>query len=493
MPPQKIFITQDPPRQPGRPRWEPSPPIIMGPGPYTPGQGQQQPGIDNRRYYDFDRPDIRPVPGAIDPIYGQGPGHVGAGSGSAIDRYYQRALELMPTRRSQGFVDLAGILGGFSSGEKADRVVRGNFQQDHDRMMLDREGLRNQLMMNREAERNRLGLDAQSDYDRLKLLAGAERRDSESDALRKVQIADFISSGGIKPFSMTQTPELTLPGGQRIGGQSVASFSGMALPPIGEGEKQAANILRPQMLDRLSSPAFEPTKFEPKYDYEPDWGYQPSDPSQYSKPGLLENIGKWGAVGTGVLGALDMFRGGDESGAVGGVPGVGAAKSLGKGLLTGGKSVGNTVGGMFQGAGGSSLLNYAPYAAAVPLIMGTGGRKGSAASGAVLGAKIGSAFGPIGTGVGAGIGALGGWIRGGGPSKTERQGRDAASQARSSITAGATPQQLQEAGGDPRALTHIVLRDRFGNDALASQMVEQLWRAEKDGPDAVNRVVSSLG
>lgn len=407
--------------------------------------------------------------------------------------------------------DLSSILGGFSSGEKANRVVEGNFQGDFDRMMLDRE-----------RSMNTLGLQAQAD-----------RNVNEADALRKLQQTSYIAGGGSQ-FG----PQNIVLGGQV---KTLPQFAGMMPPKITDAEKQGAQALQGQMLSRLS----------PGGSFQPQWNYQPKPVDEYAKPGLMEQIGSYGGAITGGIGAIDRLLGGGGQGPISGL----ADKGLGKlggwlglggaaapaigGLLQGGaiplvSKVGHLAvpgaltspgiaGGFSSGAGaagnaaatgatgaagagstlGGLLSKAVPIAGAVTGGLGLMKDRGVASNlmnGVTTGMSIGSIVPGIGTAVGAGIGALVGGLRsiGGGPSEEELAGRKIASSVRQSLVSTATPANIQEAQNsgwrNPMdALPLVVLRDRLSQRGitdpnLSMQLMDQLWKAEKAGPQAAAQV-----
>jgi hypothetical protein len=399
--------------------------------------------------------------------------------GSAIEEYYRRMTELMPTNRQSAYGDLSSVLGSFSSGEKANRVTEGNFRGDYDR-----------LMQEREASQNRLGLDAQSEYDRLKLLAGADRRDSESDAMQKLQLAGYLQGGGN------------------------ASAPGGAHRAVSAAERTGAGALSEQMLARINSPAFEPTKFNPTF------SHVPMDPSQYAKPGMLEKLTSYGGAGVGMLGILDKFTGGRSGDYIGKlmgkIPGVGGLFSGGgstPGFLANAVGKGGGVGPMPPGMANASgfMGNVMGKALPVAGIVAGGygltkdrGLGGNMLNGAQAGAGIGTLVGgPIGTAIGAGIGAGVGALRGigGGPSEAEKAGRAVHDQAKTAIASTATPQQQAEAQSagwqNPQdALALIVVRDALVKSGqspdLANQVMAQLHSATKQGPEAVQAVLGQI-
>lgn len=382
--------------------------------------------------------------------------------GSAIDRYYQMLMDQMPSQRQTGLSDIGSLLGSFASDQRTNRTMAGNAYQSFDQMMLDRE-----------LARNRMGLDAQTEFDRLRLAAGADKRESDSDAMRKLQLAGWLGSGG----------NASAPGGSHRA--------------VSDAERQAAGSLSTQTMDQLNRPAQLPTRFDG------NWDYVPMDPGRYAQPGIAERAGSWGGAVTGGLSALDMLLGGAQGGnGIGGL--LSKIPGLSKLFGNGGAATSSNVAGTAANAGsriGSVLGKVAPIAGAVTGgigLMKDRGLGGNVMNGATTGASIGSIVPGLGTAIGAGIGGLVGALRGvnwgGGPSNTERAGRDVASQVRSALTSSATAQQQAEAaasGQGEQALLHIVMRDRLGEQA-AGNVTRSLFEAEKQGPEAVAQVISQL-
>ena len=306
------------------------------------------------------------------------PGTEGA-AGSGAQRYYDRLIQLMPSRRGQALGDASALFGAYASDERANRGMRGNFQQDYDRMMLGRE-----------ANINQVGQGAQSDFDRLMLAALADRRSAESDAMQKIQQGEYLRGGGANFQPTTYT----------INGRTYTTprFTGIEPVATTGAEREAGGVLTNQMLERLKAPAFMPTKFEPR------WDYSPTDPGTYSKPGIGEQIGRWGAIGTGGLSVLDMLtRGGGAMDASGNPTGSVINSSLSKVLSK------------IPGRTGQVLGKVAPWAGAVTGGLGLVRQQGlvnNLLNGATTGASVGTMIMPgIGTGIGAGIGAAAGGLK----------------------------------------------------------------------------------
>lgn len=413
----------------------------------------------------------------------------------------QSIIQMLMGNRSpeaQGWADVASTAGAFSSGEKANRIVRGNYTQDYDQMMLDRE-----------RDMNEIGRLSQSDYDNLMLRAQAGQRDAEASALRQLPVASYLASGGAKPSAPVN---LGIAGKQ----YTVPSFGQVA--PATESEMAGGSALQKTLVGRLGGEGFHmPTKFDPKFDY------QPHPLSGYINPGTMERVGDYAALGTGIMGGLTQaFGGGNPLG--GGQNGPGSfigdlmSKGLGKipgiGRFFGGGGASNVLQssrvpgamGSAMGNAGSFLGKAVPLAGAATGIAGLMKDRGfgsNVMSGVGAGAGIGSVVPGIGTAIGAGIGGLVGALRGigGGPSEAEKAGREVAGSGRQALASIATPEQMQEAqaaGWDnPQdAQAFIVIRDalinRGGNPAQADQLMRQLWEAEKQGPEAVQAAMAQI-
>lgn len=279
---------------------------------------------------------------------------VGPRPGSSIEQYYDQLLKLMPTQRQQGFADLGSVLGSFGTDERNNRVIRGNFQGDFDRTMMERE-----------AAKNRMGLDAQTEFDRMSLAAGADKRAGDSDALQKLQLGGWLSQGGN------------------------ASAPGGAHRAISDPERQAGGQLMSRMTEQLNSPGYQPTKFEGQ------WDYQPMNPNEYAKPGIMERIGSYGGAISGGLSAIDSLMGPNSF--LNKIPGLNKFMGGGAGAATG--TMGKFLPGVGAGIG------------AYDLIKNNRGVLGNIGSGAATGASIGSIIPGLGTGIGAGIGAAFGGLR----------------------------------------------------------------------------------
>lgn len=452
-------------------------------------------------------PDLWKRMNVFDPRTQQVPvsGAMPVGSGQTIDRMFTGAAP-----EQSGWADLASILGSFSSGEKADRMVKGSAAGDYDRM---RTGL--------EASRNLAGLNANTAYDNAMLSAANARNANESDAWRKLGQTSYALGGG----SQFKMPTLSF-NGQTA---SLPDF-GLAPPKISEAQMAGAKTLQDTIMSRFGEEgSYVPTR------YTPDTSYEPRSFEDYgATPGTLEKLGSYGGAIVGGIGAIDKLTGngdGSGGGALGKVGGlVGGLKKLG-GLFGGGgggatsqmtaaelagapglgaTGEGIVAGSGLPGAAGSTMSNL--MGKALPIAgaayggyrLAKGGSTGhNVASGAGTGASIGTLIAPgIGTGIGAGIGALVGGLRNGfRGSKTENEGRQVGAQAVQSITGSASQQQQAEAAGagwdKPQdALAMIVMRDNLikagkpGN--LAGNYLSMIKEAEKKGPEAVQQALQTI-
>lgn len=145
-----------------------------------------------------------------------------------------------------GLADISKVLGGFSSGQKANRALEGQFTQNYDRLMMEAQQARNQ---------------------------------NESDALNKLGQTSYLLQGG----SHFKPPTLSLNGKNY-------NSPDLGFGPIApsEAEKSGASALQAQMLGRLS----------------PGGSYTPTPLNNYAKPGLAENLSSYGGAATGMLGAI---------------------------------------------------------------------------------------------------------------------------------------------------------------------------------------------
>lgn len=348
----------------------------------------------------------------------------------------------------QGWADLATILGNFSSGEKANRALEGQFTQN---------------------------------YDRLKLEAQQDRRAQETDAQHKLSETGYILGGG-SHFN---------PGSIQLNGKDVpVNTFGMAPPAPSDAQKAGATTLQAQMLDRLK----------------PSGSMEPTPLNNYAKPGLSEKIGSWGGAITGGIGAVSKLAGaGGTIARLLGLGGGGGAPAAagGAGGGAGGAAGGSFLSGMPGGAAGT--LGLAAGAGLGAYGVYKNHSKGAdIGSGALSGGSIGTMIMPgIGTAVGAGIGAGVGALRHafGGPDSIEKEGRGAASDTFNQIGSQATPEQKQQAQSagwshPEEALAYIVMSDALrakGQPTTqADQWMKSIYDAEKHGGKQVASAVSPI-
>ena len=437
--------------------------------------------------------------------------------------------EKYPTSQpGSGITDLGSAIEQIANGERANRIQKGNWTQDYDKLMMQAEQLRNQ---------------------------------NESDAMKKMAQTSYILGGG-NPYK---------PATLNFGGTQ------MALPDFGFGPKapsaaqmQGASTLQGQLLSRLA----------------PGGSYLPTSLDSYANPGTLENITRFGGAGAGILGAIgnilkntsaakkaggavsNLLTGGggqnlgfDTAGGMtpaalpssaaldAAAAGV-APSAIDNGLTASGllsssslpsstieglmsatpddmSSIANNVGGGDGGLGGNllskipglgsgvgaTISKYLPYVGAVTGGLGLlheDGLGGDIMHGAETGASIGSIVPGLGTliggGIGAGVGALRRLFSGiGGPSQTELAGRQTQSTGTNQYTQGATDAERQEAqnagwGNANDALGLIMTRDALMKNGLAGDQAEKqaesLWgnfmNSTKQGSGAEQTALNNL-
>ena len=362
----------------------------------------------------------------------------------------------------QNIADLASVFGSYSSGEKANRLTKGDLTQNYDEMMLRREEMINKLMM-----------DAQS-----------SRNQNEADAFRKMQIGSYVAGGGANnsPVNISMRGrDTTLP-----------SFGGVPKPS-------------PEMMDSARTMmSTVKSRLEEDGSYIPSFSYQPHPLESYANPGMAEKIGSWAGVGLGGISALpgvvdkipwlNRLFGGGGAGAgagIGGSSGSFGGVSFGGGAVPTGMTA--PPGSMMS----QFLSKGAPIAGAAMGTYGLMRDRGplrNISNGAMAGAGYGSFIPGIGTAIGAGIGAGVGALRGlgGGPNETELAARDVKSGLIENLVTKATPVQIAEAQGarweNPQdALASIILRDQVirqgGTEAQAGQLFQSLLDAVSGSKD----------
>lgn len=155
---------------------------------------------------------------------------------------------------------IASLLGAFSMGEKADRTLRSEWQQNYDRMMLEAD-----------LARQRLGLEAQA-------AQGALARSALDTMARTATLLNRgTSSGDIPPIQLRGR---TVP---------VPRFPWTPGPPSQE-EIELARLLRERALEQARHGITVP---EPTH-----------VPTRPSGPGLLERLGSYGGAAAGIIGTL---------------------------------------------------------------------------------------------------------------------------------------------------------------------------------------------
>lgn len=343
------------------------------------------------------------------------------------------------SQKGSNLADISSLLGKFGQGQANQRVNTGNLTQNYDKLALEAQTGRNQ---------------------------------NESDALKKLAQTAYIGNGG---------STFKLPTSLNLGGKSYD------IPQLGGGpqaptapEKAGAASLQGQLQARLS----------------PGGSVSPTPLDSYAKPGAAENIGNYGALAAGGLGALSNMGlvGGDQPQApngaaqgLGQAAGIaGAAGSLGKNL----SGLSSSSNGIMSGLGtaGSTIGKLLPFAGMGTGIAGLIANKGLGSnimSGASTGASLGSIVPGLGTLVGGGIGAIVGGLRGlihGGPNQTEVAGR-------------APEAQFEQSFGGFQPMMNAVGTgySKTGHSAQEAQTdVKNMMDAEKLGPGAVAQMMATI-
>lgn len=403
---------------------------------------------------------------------GATPGSSGATSAASTIQ------KLLGGGQGQNAANLSSVLGGLSSGIKANRLTQGDFTQKYDQLMLNAQTGRNQ---------------------------------NESDALKKLAQTSYLMNGGSK-FA---------PQGLTLNGKTYAAPNlGDGPSPASAAQMSGAASLQGQLGARLA----------------PGGSYMPQPLSGYATPGTGENLASGAAAGLGGLGSIltalgigggggGTGSGGTGTGASGGAnplaAGLGLAGTVGGLAKTAGSATGSTIGGLLGPglgqAGGSIMGDLLPGVGAATGIYGMLQNKGlgsNLASGAGTGASIGTMVMPgLGTAVGAGVGALAGGLESllthNNPSPQELAGRVSQAAATGQLASGASPAQQAEAQKavqsgawkDPnQALSLIVMRDALTKQGMPPAQAEQqaeanmhnLWNAESQGGSAVGAAYSPI-
>jgi hypothetical protein len=188
-----------------------------------------------------------------------GTGAGSAGSGSVINGL------MKGMGGAQDFADLGSLFGNVSESEAGNRQDNAGIMNNH----------------------GYLSLQAQQD-----------RRANESDALKKIQQAGYIKSGGT-PYDASKV--------QLSGGRSLPSFN-FPRAPITDEAKQAAGTLEQEMLKRVG----------------PEGSYAPPPLEKYTDRGALERATNYGSMAAGGWGAAKKFGVDDDI--------IGGVKKAGKTL-----------------------------------------------------------------------------------------------------------------------------------------------------------------
>ena len=202
-----------------------------------------------------------------------------------------------------------------------------------------------------------------------------------------------------------------------------------------------------------------------------------------------------GLLNTGIGGILKGLLGG---GGGGGISGVVSKAFSGAGSLGASSFMGALFGGGGAAAAGAGAgAGAAGGGAAAAGAAGTGLFSGAAGGFLSIAAAI-----PVWGWAAAGVTVAGllAWKMFGKPSKLEKEGRRAAADARTAIAKTLTDGQVEEAAGDMGASVHIAIRDAMLGagksiaeaEAQATKFVKELWRAEKEGPEAVAKVKEAI-
>ncbi len=118
--------------------------------------------------------------------------------------------------------------------------------------------------------------------------------------------------------------------------------------------------------------------------------------------------------------------------------------------------------------------------------------------GKTIGGAVGAMIPMIGPLMGPLIGKFGEWMGKlfGAPSEEELKGRGAADTFHAEVNRMLTDAQRLEAAGDKHKALHIAIRDAVKDRSLseqeASRLTRALWAAEKEGPEAVKRVIDEI-
>lgn len=190
-----------------------------------------------------------------------------------------------------GIDDAAKLLGSFAQSGASNRSFGAGLQQNSDRLALQGQ-----------SDYDRFRLQGQSDYDSLRqkaledkfnqdIQAATNNRTAESDAWKKLLHTSYILGGGQKNFPQ------------------VSPFQGSGLGAPEPGMVQGANTLQGQLLARLAPGGNlqPPDQFVPSPMFQPTPMFKPTPVSQFSSPGVGENIANYGALGLTGLGVANKI------------------------------------------------------------------------------------------------------------------------------------------------------------------------------------------
>jgi hypothetical protein len=152
-----------------------------------------------------------------------------------------------------GFGDASKVFGGIENGEANNRYKKGEMTQGYDKLMLQ---------------------------------AQTERNQNEADALKKLAQTSYLANGG-SHFN---------PSTIKLNSGTMPNF-GFGPSPASEAQKTAAGTLQGQLMSRLA----------------PGGSYMPTTPD-YLNRGALENVGQYGGLATGAMGALASIFGPQKQG-----------------------------------------------------------------------------------------------------------------------------------------------------------------------------------
>jgi hypothetical protein len=234
------------------------------------------------------------LPGAVGAIAGKlGAGAAGSTLGSLIGKGAGSAATnaagdfVGPTLAQAGITDVAkyGVGQGVGSalknagGQVLQQVMNGKMGgtgQPPGQGLSDAASMFGKFAGAQAANRS-TAADLSMNHDQLGLAAAGNRRADESDALKKLAQTSYLLGGG---------------SGYKPGNLGLPSF-GFGPKAPSAAQVTGAQTLQDQMLARL----------------QPGGSFQPTDINQYLKPGVAENIGNYGSLILGGIGAARNMMG----------------------------------------------------------------------------------------------------------------------------------------------------------------------------------------